>query len=69
MLEKCVAELRELCASVLPLSIDFRNVIGIKQALEVRRLAKKEQDQQQHGENHDERIMRDGTTGKERKVL
>ena len=43
LLEACVKELQELCQSVLPLSIDFRNVIGIKQALEIRRLAKKEQ--------------------------
>ena len=68
-LEAWIKELQELCASVLPLSIDFRNVIGVKQALEIRRLATKEQDQQQHRENHDERIMRDSTTGKERKVL
>jgi hypothetical protein len=43
MLEQCVGELQELCASVHPLSIDFRNAIGVKQALEIRRLAKKEQ--------------------------
>jgi hypothetical protein len=41
-LEACVQELQELCASVLPLSIDFRNVIGVKEALEIRRLAKKD---------------------------
>jgi hypothetical protein len=46
MLEKCVGELHELRASIHPLSIDFRNVIGVQQALEIRRLAKKEQDQQ-----------------------
>jgi hypothetical protein len=42
-LEACVKEIQELVQSTLPLSIDFRNVTGVKQALETRRLAKKEQ--------------------------
>ena len=42
-LEACIKEIQELCRSVLPLSIDFRNVTGVKQALEMRRHAKLEQ--------------------------
>lgn len=41
-LEAWVKELQELCRSVLPLSIDFRNVVGVKQALETRRRAELE---------------------------
>jgi len=43
VLEACVKELQELCQSVLPLSIDFRNVSGVRQAMGIRRLAQKEQ--------------------------
>lgn len=41
-LEAFVKEIQELCASVLPLSIDFRNVTGVRQALENRRRKKLE---------------------------
>lgn len=43
VLEAWIKELQELCRSMLPLSIDFRNVTGIKQVLHNRRQAKKEQ--------------------------
>lgn len=43
LLEACVKEIQELTESVRPLSIDFRNVTGVRLALEIRRLAKKEQ--------------------------
>jgi hypothetical protein len=38
-LEELVRELQELAASVAPLKIDFRHVVGVQQALETRRQA------------------------------
>jgi hypothetical protein len=46
-LENCLRELNELCESVAPLSIDFRNVIGVKLALENMRQRKLEQTEEQ----------------------
>jgi hypothetical protein len=39
-LEIFVQELQELAASVAPLTIDYRNVLAVKQVLEERRAAK-----------------------------
>ena len=44
-LEACVKEIQELVQHTLPLSIDFRNVTGVMQALENQRRAKYEQSQ------------------------
>ena len=40
-LEELVRELQDLAASVAPLKIDFRHVLGVQEALENRRLTAK----------------------------